>query len=138
MPNITDATDYGLWYFAHPYTCQDKDGNYVPEAEDANFMLACMRSGDLLLRGYNIYSPICHTHPIHRACPTLLKAKEHMLWYLLDNEFIDSADWKGIILAPDWEDSKGCVAEYKRIAGKGGEVKEYSKIMYEPITYHAV
>ncbi len=57
----------GLWYFAHPYTCKDAEGYYVQAGEDANFAICCIRSGELLERGYNIYSPIAHTHPIHKA-----------------------------------------------------------------------
>ena len=126
---ITKATNRGLWYFAHPYSCKDKDGNYVPEGEDANFHLCNMRAAELLLRGYNIYAPISHTHPIHRACPTFLARHEHELWYQLDNEFIDKVDWSGIILAPKWETSKGCIAERERIADGNRQMLFYSDIV---------
>ena len=126
---ITKATNRGLWYFAHPYSCKDKDGNYVPEGEDANFHLCNMRAAELLLQGYNIYAPISHTHPIHRACPTFLARHEHELWYQLDNEFIDKVDWAGIILAPGWAESSGCRAEMERIKAKGLPVLLYSDIV---------
>ena len=105
----------GLWYFAHPYTCKDKDGNYVSLGEEANFRLSCMRAGELLKRGYNVYSPISHTHPIHIATPEFLKNHEHEMWYHLDNEVIKKTDFKGIILAPDWGTSTGCIAEKELI-----------------------
>lgn len=127
--NITKSANRGLWYFAHPYTCKDKDGNYVPEGEEANFVLCNVRAAELLIRGYNIYAPISHTHPIHRACPKFLANKEHELWYQLDNEVIDKTDWEGIILAPNWEQSSGCVAEKKRIEEMGKKVLFYTDIV---------
>jgi len=137
MSEFTEATEGGIWYFAHPYTCKDAEGNYVPEAEEANYVLSCARAADLLVRGYNIYSPISHTHPIHRMCPAFLKAREHAIWYKLDNEVIDCMTWKGIILAPLWQTSSGCVNEKERIESRGLVVKYYTDIMSEPVTYNA-
>ena len=117
--NITKSTTGGMWYFAHPYTCRDKDGNFISEGEEANFHICNARSAELLDAGYNIYSPISHTHPIYRASPSMLSRQEHELWYQLDNEFIDSTKWAGIILAPGWEKSSGCRAEKERIEAKG-------------------
>jgi hypothetical protein len=102
----------GLFYFAHPYTVKDSKGNYVPEAEEANFRLCCYRASRLLLLGYNIYSPISHTHPIHLASPELLQRHEHEMWYKLDEQFLEKCDFDGIILAPGWKHSVGCRAEH--------------------------
>ena len=126
---ITSKTTGGMWYFAHPYTCKDKDGNYISEGEEANFILSNIRSAEILDAGYNIYSPISHTHPIYRASPAMLSRQEHELWYQLDNEFIDSTVWAGIILAPGWEKSSGCKAEKERIVSKGGKVLLYKDIV---------
>lgn len=126
--NITKSANRGLWYFAHPYTCKDKNGNYIPEGEEANFVLCNIRAAELLVRGYNVYAPISHTHPIHRACPTFLARHEHELWYQLDNEVIDKTAWSGIILAPGWETSSGCKAEKERI-----ESMDLPVLLYEDI-----
>ena len=117
--NITKSTTGGMWYFAHPYVCRDKGGNIISEGEEANFNICNARSAELLDKGYNIYSPISHTHPIYRASPNMLARQEHELWYQLDNEFIDCTKWAGIILAPGWENSSGCKAEKERIEAKG-------------------
>lgn len=101
----------GLFYFAHKYTAKDVDGNYVQAAESANFAICNFRAGELLKRGYNVYSPISHTHPIHMATPQFLAEHAHEMWYGLDNEIIAKCNFDGIILAPGWEDSKGCIAE---------------------------
>lgn len=126
---ITKATNRGLFYFAHPYTCRDKDGKFVSEGEEANFALCNQRAAELLERGYNVYAPISHTHPIYRASPSMLARYEHELWYQLDNEFIDKTDWSGIILAPGWEKSSGCKAEKERIESRGLKVLLYSDIV---------
>lgn len=128
-------TSKGLWYFAHPYTARNKGSRFVPEAEDANFQISNFRAGELLKRGYNVYSPISHTHPIHRATPDFLKNEEHDMWYHLDKDFIDKTDWAGIILAPGWETSKGCVTELKRFQRKGLKSKLYEDILKEPVEY---
>ncbi len=101
----------GIWYFAHPYTCKDKNGNYVPGGEEANFRLCCYRSAKLIEAGYAIISPISHTHPIHMAYPPFVGQQVHDMWYEFDNEMIRQIPFKGIIMAPGWRDSKGCVAE---------------------------
>ena len=101
----------GLWYFAHPYTSKDAEGHYVPSAERANFRICCLRAAELYHAGYNLYAPICHTHPIHNADPRFLTAHEHDLWYKLDLHFIERVVWDGLILAPGWEDSHGCRLE---------------------------
>jgi len=124
-----DKTSKGLWYFAHPYTATDAEGNYVPAAEDANFALANMRAGELMKRGYNLYSPISHTHPIHKATPDFLKRHEHDMWYHLDNEFIKETNFLGIILAPGWEHSKGCLAELDLFKKQNKPARHYDNCL---------
>jgi len=121
----------GLYYLAHPYTCKDKDGKYVPKGEDANFQLANYRAGQCLLRGYNVYSPISHTHPIHRATVEFLARHEHETWYQLDIDFIDRTRFSGIILCPGWETSKGCMLEKQWFEAKGLPVLYYAQVVEE-------
>ena len=126
----------GVHYFAHPYTARDGEGNLVPAAEEANFNLCNIRAGELLKRGYNVYSPISHTHPIHRACPAFLKNHEHKMWYHLDNQIIARMKWDGIILAPGWEDSTGCCDELDLFRGMELPNREYDEIIRtEPVIY---
>lgn len=119
----------GLWYFAHPYTSKDKDGNYVSAAEEANFRLACYRASALMEIGYNVYSPISHTHPIHLASPAFLSRHEHDMWYVLDNHFLANCNFKGIILAPLWETSKGCKAEKRWFEDNQRVVEFYGDLL---------
>jgi hypothetical protein len=119
----------GLFYMAHPYTAKDADGNYVREAEDANFQLCNYRAGRLMLAGYNVYSPISHTHPIHMATPEFLQRHEHEMWYEVDMNLISKANFDGIILAPGWENSKGCCAEKIVFEHRGLKVLYYKDII---------
>ena len=114
-----------LYYFAHPYSAYHADGSRNYRGQEANFNLCCVRSAELIMKGYNIYSPIAHSHPIQMAHPDL----QDDIWYNLDNQVIDRMEWDGIIMAPGWEDSKGCVAEKERIESRGLEVLFYRRLV---------
>ena len=88
----------GIFYFAHPYSCYHDDGRYNPAGEEANFRLCCIRTAKLIERGYLIYSPIAHTHPIHISYPPFVGNNIHKMWYEFDNKFIEQLPFKGIIL----------------------------------------
>ena len=113
----------GLWYFAHPYT---QKGNL--KGEENNFELACIRSNELLKKGYLIYSPIVHSHPLHIRDIEFVKNKEYKLWVDLDNRIIEFTKFKGIILAPNWQTSKGCSAEYILFKKKGLKILFYEDL----------
>jgi len=121
--------DKELYYFAHPYTVKDKDGNNLKSGEEANFNLCNMRVAELLRRGYFIYSPISHSHPIHVREPDFLANNEYQLWVDLDNLIIEKTKFKGIILAPEWENSKGCLDEKKTFEKKGLEILFYKDLI---------
>lgn len=113
----------GLYYFAHPYTATDK------RAELANFNLCCIRTAKLMKAGYYVYSPICHTHPIHMAWPEFLVNDERELWIALDMVIIRRANFTGLILAPLWEQSGGCCGERDEFLRQGKEICLYEDIM---------
>jgi hypothetical protein len=105
-----------LWYFAHPYSGKSK------MIEKANFEMCCSRATKLLDNGYNIYAPICHTHPIEQY-----KNQPWEFWLSLDKLFVDRCD--GLILAPGWEYSKGCLQEKAWFEKAGKPIKEYGEII---------
>jgi len=121
----------GFYYFAHPYTVKDANGNFVPEGEEANFQLCNQRSARLIELGYNIYSPISHSHPIHRASPVFLACHEHKAWYDLDMEVLARTNFDGIILAPGWSESKGMKMERAWFIKKGLKILQYSNLVQE-------
>lgn len=106
-----------LWYFAHPYSVW-KDGERDHEAEKRNFELCNVRAAVLLELRYNIVSPISHSYSICQALPN----GDGFDWYALDNLIIAKTDFRGIILAPGWENSKGCVDEKERFESLAKEV----------------
>lgn len=114
-----------LWYFAHIYTATDK------RAELANFNLCCIRTAKLIKRGYFVYSPICHTHPIHMAWPEFLVNDERELWITLDMIIIKRTNFTGLILAPLWENSSGCRGEREIFISLGKPIKLYEDVMKE-------
>lgn len=118
-----------LYYFAHPYSVKNLFGDYILFAEDANFRICNVRAAQLIERGYLIYSPISQNHPIHMASPAFLKDEVHEMWYKFDAAFIKQANFAGIILAPGWEDSKGCCAERKLFEERGLELLYYKDIV---------
>jgi len=129
-------TKKGLWYFAHPYTVRDNERNVISEGQEANFRLCCQRSAELIKRGYLIYSPIAATHPIHISDPEFIRKQEYGLWIKLDNTLLANANFRGIILAPDWEKSEGCKDERNHFLSKGLEIKFYNKILQkEKLSY---
>lgn len=118
-----------LYYFAHPYSVKDVNGKNIHSAEEANFNLCCMRALELLKRGYMIYSPIAHTHPIHIRDSDFLRINEYNLWMELDDLVIEKCKFKGLILAPGWELSLGCKHEYEKFKKKKLEILLYENIV---------
>ncbi len=125
----------GLYYFAHPWTCKDYRGNVITEGETANFNLCAMRAAELILRGYNVFAPIIHTHPIYMSSPEFLSNVEHNLWYDLDNELMSRVAWDGIILAPKWKLSGGCRAEREWFAEREMTLYEYDTLIKQKVIY---
>ena len=102
-----------LWYFGHPYSSRAENGKL------ANFNLCNERTVQLLDLGYKIFSPISHSHPLQKV-----KQNSSEFWIDLDSAFMDRCD--GLILAPHWENSKGCEIEY-----------DYFKKQNKPVLYFA-
>jgi len=103
-----------LWYFAHPYS-----GN-----EEGNFNKCNERTVKLLDLGFKVFSPISHSHHLDTIQKSSLEK-----WLEIDFAILDRCD--GIIMAPGWEKSKGCVAEHGRADRKGYEIRLYEEIVDE-------
>ena len=100
----------GFWYLAHPYSSKTEEGVM------ANYELACRRSAKLFLRGYKIFSPIVHSHPIETASPEISKWPRGVRWKFwidIDMFILQYVGFTGVILAPGWGKSKGCKKEYE-------------------------
>lgn len=118
-----------LYYFAHQYTAKDAQGKNLLDKERENFELSCVRSAELIKLGYNIYSPISHSHPIHVTSEKWLQTGEYKIWVNLNNLMIERTKFDGIILSPEWETSSGCKAEKKLFESKGLEILLYHDLI---------
>jgi len=121
----------GLYYFAHIYSADTEEGRIC------NYKLCCRRSAKLLLKGYNIFSPITHSHPIEAASPEMLLwsvEKRWQFWIDIDMALLEYIKFTGAIFAPLWGKSAGCMREYdwflfhRRSDGKPYEILQYNKI----------
>ena len=121
----------GLYYFAHPYSGKTLQNRI------ANYELCRKRSAALLLRGYVIFSPIVHSHPIEMVSPEMLKwphKKRWRFWINIDLAIIEYVRFTGIILAPDWGRSKGCLKEYDWfVSNKGPNGRPHEILLYNRI-----
>lgn len=83
-----------IYYLAHPYM-GDIEQNLKSSINITNHLLDV---------GYNIFNPLTHSHYLD-----LVNKREESFWYALDIRFLIKMD--GIIMAPNWRDSKGCKKE---------------------------
>ena len=122
----------GFYYFCHPYSAKTKQGRI------ANYELCCQRSAKLLLNGYNIFSPIAHSHSIDMASPEMLKWPIEKLWKFwigIDITILKYVGFTGVILGPQWGRSKGCKKEYewflshRQPDGRSHEILKYYNLV---------
>lgn len=85
-------------YLAIPYTGREQE----------SFEIANQRAADLMARGYAVFSPISHTHPIALAGDL---PKHWEFWREYDICFLRWCDEVHVICLPGWEKSEGVRAE---------------------------
>lgn len=93
-----------LTYLACPYSHKD------PEIVRERFETICRVAGKLMLRGFLIFSPISHTHPI---------AQYHNMpgswefWKKQDMAFLEHCKEVIVLCVDGWEESVGVTEEIK-------------------------
>lgn len=102
-------------YLAVPYSHNDEKIR-LERFEKVNKM-----AGDLMKRGYIVFSPISHSHPIAVQNDLSLNFN---FWEKFDKSFIEWCDEMFILTLDGWSSSKGVLAE-SQIAG----------MLNKPITY---
>lgn len=113
-----------LYYFAHPY----REKSFKRTC--ANFARCCRRVIRLMEMGYWVFSPICHSHPL-----ALCQLKDwRPRWIALNDLIIRKTHFAGIILAPGWEGSDGCLREKEMFDVGGGKVLYYEDLVKEGAT----
>ena len=96
-----------LWYLASPYT-------KYPEGIDAAFNEVCRVAGEMIKRGFLIYSPIAHTHPI--ALSADMDPLDYRIWQACDAPMVRACDGLFVVKMPTWDSSKGVSHEIDQFA----------------------
>jgi hypothetical protein len=98
------AADHNLIYLASPYS-------KYPAGIDKAFEDISALAGALLVKGYKVYSPIAHTHPI--AMYAKLDAYDHTIWLPFDQAIMQACDAMIIAKMETWDKSFGIGEEIK-------------------------
>ena len=83
----------------------------------------CRETARLMELGYNVFSPITHSHPI----PVSALYDTHDFWLGMDFDWIDCCDEVWVFQQRGWEKSRGVAAEI-----------EYAQIKGIPIVYNSL
>lgn len=105
-----------LWYMATPYT--NFEGGL-----DLAFRDAAKHAARLLQKGFGVYSPIVHSHPI--AMFGGIDPTDHALWMAVDKPFMEKCDGLIVCTLPGWSKSKGMRFEIDWFAKEGKPVRYY-------------
>lgn len=110
-------------YLAIPYTHRD------PAVEAERFQMANKIAAELMAKGYHVFSPISHSHPIKEAggLPGTWD-----FWEQYDRRILSICDAIFVICLPGWAESKGVQAEIRIALELGIEVKFLSYVNQTP------
>lgn len=102
-------------YLASPYSSQDS------AVRQDRYEEACKKAAELMSQGYNVFSPIAHSHPISQHIGNGL---DHDFWLSQDLSFLESwADEMWVLMLPGWEESIGIWKEVNFATEKGIKIK---------------
>lgn len=107
-----------LIYLASPYSHPD------PEVEKYRYETVCKVAGELMARGFHVYSPIAHSRAIAIASEF---PHDFNFWEATDRDMITRCDSVYVLMLPGWEDSQGVQAEIqiaKELGKPFGTLKE--------------
>lgn len=116
-----------LYYLASPYSNPDKT------VVNQRFEEACKAAAYLMLKGYKIFAPIPHSHPIEQVGMNG-ELKDHTFWLDQDFAILEKCDGMIIAMIPGWDQSYGvsqeikyCILNNKPILFYDTETKEIFK-----------
>lgn len=106
-----------LTYLCCPYTSRKRTAGARLREQRARFVLVTRATAWLIENaGWNVLSPITHSHPIHVLAG--LKG-DWKTWERIDLEFIDCSRRAVVLCIPGWRESVGVTAELKYIRASG-------------------
>ena len=103
-----------LIYLASPYSHDD------PDVRQDRFNAVCLKAAELMLKGYFVFSPIAHTHPIALASD-LPKGFDY--WQEYNEKMIGLCDKVFVYRLDGWEESEGIAGEIEYAKELGKEVR---------------
>lgn len=107
-----------LTYLAVPYSYKSPDARVKALVQKFRFECASRATGWLLSKkGWNVFSPITHSHPIHLLYPEVRGDWE--FWKVIDEEYLQISCRIVILTLHGWEKSTGVTAEIE-IANRFG------------------
>lgn len=98
VPSSVKPVD-GYVYLASPYSHPSK------EQQEARWVVICRVAANMMNRGWRVFSPIAHSHPIEQYGGA--KNKGHDFWMNQDLALLAKADALVIATIPGWTFSKG-------------------------------
>lgn len=113
------------WYFSHPYaSISDAGSEFMPfkDIKENNIRKCTSRSNKLIDLGLNVHPVILELHQLNEDKP---RDWDYWMGYCLDR----MKEFDGIILAPEWDISKGCRIEREEAIKEGMVVLDYDKIL---------
>jgi len=90
-------------YLAVPYWHED------PKVRQDRFERVNIKAGELMQKGYVVFSPISHSHPIGET----MEQKNHVFWLYQDFPMLEACDQLWILALEGWEQSIGVYAEIR-------------------------
>jgi nucleoside 2-deoxyribosyltransferase len=90
-------------YLCSPYSHPD------PAVREERFQAVCRAASQLMLKGYRVFSPIAHSHPIAEHLPE----KSLGFWIEQDAAILAHADTLVILMLDGWKESRGIAAEMR-------------------------
>jgi hypothetical protein len=86
---------------------------------EARFQEVCKLCAELMKKGYVVFSPIAHCHPIaQHGLPT-----DFEYWKKYDEDMIGMCDEVWVYMMPGWDTSKGVAAEMKIALAQSKPIK---------------
>ena len=108
-------------YLATPYTCSSKSKWANKFVQWWRYRCVTKLTALWVTRGYNVFSPITHSHPLPKYIPDRLNT--HSLWLGLDFAWIDCCDELWVYMQSGWKESHGVQKEIAHALSKGMPVR---------------
>lgn len=99
-----------LTYLAVPYSYNSPDKRVKELVQRFRFETSSRAAGWLLsTEGWNVFSPITHSHPIHVLYPEV--RGDWDFWKVVDTEYLQISQRIVVLTLPGWRKSTGVKAE---------------------------